>query len=296
MHDFEAVRYGVDGLPIPLYKTDHPGASEIYSSAHDLLLFGMFQLKEHLPRQFPPILSDSSIDAMHQPTMAEWDGKGYGVGWETSHKSGLSMFAHTGGMPGVQTELRIIPSERLVVVVLINSEIYDLPGVICDEILAAMIPTWKAPAETPAPHRHPPTLCSTCFRHWSVEGQSCHVRSRPARDNHDRSIVVEVHLKLADQLEALVNRPRLTETGYLRGIFCGGLALKDGVRRPYVLTLNLKLRDPKTFSGQIVAHADNRGVTETNGLYPAVAGHQRPDRIQTDAFKFAQWAELTKQD
>ena len=50
----EAIRYdGEDATPIAYYDTDHPGASEIYSSAHDMALFGMFSLKQHIFRASP---------------------------------------------------------------------------------------------------------------------------------------------------------------------------------------------------------------------------------------------------
>jgi CubicO group peptidase (beta-lactamase class C family) len=64
---FVATRYGREGLPVPFYDFDHPGASAVWSSAHDLAQFGMFHLKAHLPDQ-KPILSDESIDAMQKPT------------------------------------------------------------------------------------------------------------------------------------------------------------------------------------------------------------------------------------
>lgn len=291
LRDFQAVRYGVDGLPVPPYVTDHPGASDIYSSAHDLLLFGMFQLKQHLPEQLP-ILSDSSIDAMHQPSVDEGGGKGYGVGWETIHRNNITMLAHTGGMTGVQTELRIVPSEHLVVVVLCNAEIWDLPTNIADQIMATLLPQWKPSADAPhAPVVSPP-LPTTMVGVW---------KGKVATYERDLPMTLtvtptgEVHIKLGDQLESLVTHPHFTQDGFFRGILNGSLMIKDGVRRPYVLTFGLKLRDSRTLSGEIVAHADNRGIAPTNGLYPAVAGYPQPDRIQTDAFKFAQWAEVIKQ-
>lgn len=291
LRDFEATRYGVDGLPVPPYVTDHPGASDIYSSAHDLLLFGMFQLKQHLPEQ-APILSDINIDAMHEPTMKDSEGGGYGVGWATIRKNNITMLAHTGGMTGVQTELRIIPSEHLVVVVLCNAEIWDLPTDIADQIMGTLLPQWKRPADVPhVPVANPP-LPAAITGVWKGE-VATYERDLPM------TLTVtpagEVHIKLGDQLESLVTHPHFTQDGYLRGILNGSLIIKDGVRRPYVLTFGLKLRDAKTLSGEIVAHADNRGVTPTNGLYPAVAGYPQPDRIQTDAFKFAQWAEVINQ-
>ncbi|MGA7341723.1 MAG: serine hydrolase domain-containing protein, partial [Terracidiphilus sp.] len=40
LEKFQAIRYDQKGSPIPFYDFDHPGASAIYSSAHDLVRFG----------------------------------------------------------------------------------------------------------------------------------------------------------------------------------------------------------------------------------------------------------------
>ena len=80
---YQAIRYDDHGLPIPLYDFDHRGASAIYSSAHDLVRFGLFHLKAHLPDQ-KAILSDASIDTMHESTMSSDKNIGYGIGWESS--------------------------------------------------------------------------------------------------------------------------------------------------------------------------------------------------------------------
>ena len=63
----QAIRYGTDGLPIPFYDFDHPGGSAVYASAHDLVRFGMFHLKAHLPDQ-KAILKDQTIDEMQKAT------------------------------------------------------------------------------------------------------------------------------------------------------------------------------------------------------------------------------------
>ena len=44
-----AVRYGPNQTPIPFYTFDHPGASAVFSSAHDLVRFGMFLLHRRGP-------------------------------------------------------------------------------------------------------------------------------------------------------------------------------------------------------------------------------------------------------
>ena len=65
----QAIRYTPEGRRIPFYDFDHPGASAVYASAHDLVRFGMFHMKEHLADQ-RAILSDAAIDEMQTPTSA----------------------------------------------------------------------------------------------------------------------------------------------------------------------------------------------------------------------------------
>ncbi len=60
---FQAIRYGADGISYPFYDFDHPGGSAVFCSAHDLVRFGMFHLKAHLPDQ-KAILSDQTIDTI----------------------------------------------------------------------------------------------------------------------------------------------------------------------------------------------------------------------------------------
>src|SRR5262249_18548703 len=106
-----ATRYGDDGLPIPFYDFDHRGASAIFASAHDPVRFGLYHLKAHLPDQ-AAILSDASIDEMHNPTTTTGPNSGYGIGWATNEVSGVyRVVSHNGNMGGVTTVLRIVPSE-----------------------------------------------------------------------------------------------------------------------------------------------------------------------------------------
>lgn len=115
--------YGNEGLPLPFFDTSHRGGGAIYSSADDLIRFGMFHLKAHLPDQ-TPILSDASIDEMQRPTFLSNPefGTGYGVGWFNNDSFyGYRIVAHSGNMPGADTFLRLVPSERIAVAVLCNS-------------------------------------------------------------------------------------------------------------------------------------------------------------------------------
>jgi hypothetical protein len=64
LEPYAAVRYEPDGRRVTNYDFDHKGGSAVLRSAHDLVRFGMFHLKNHLPDQ-KRILADSTIDAMH---------------------------------------------------------------------------------------------------------------------------------------------------------------------------------------------------------------------------------------
>jgi CubicO group peptidase (beta-lactamase class C family) len=289
--DVRAIGYGVDGQPIPLYTTDHDGASAVFASAHDLVRFGMWNLKLHLADQ-AAILPDSLIDAMHAPTMSEGDGDGYGVGWETTNLAGYRALVHTGGMPGVATVLRIIPSERIVIVVLCNAEDDDLASSIADDIMRVLLPKWKPPAVKAADSIGAFAPPQELVGVW---------KGKVATYDSEIPLTLtvpssgDVHVKLGDQLEAVLSRARFTGEGLLRGSMPGSLGIKDAARRPYFLGLTLKLRNGNVLNGAITARANDQAVVPTNGLYPSVAGQPAPDRIQANAFILAQWAELTKQ-
>jgi CubicO group peptidase (beta-lactamase class C family) len=289
--DFVAIRYGKDGLPIPPYETDHPGASEVYTSAHDLVRFGMFHLKEHLADQIA-ILPDSMIDAMHTPTMSVGEGRGYGVGFETQETGGYAVISHDGDMPGVRTEFRLIPSERLVVVVLANAEDRIAP-IVADEIMSVFLPKWKAIENATAPpHREfvpPAELVGAWVGHMVA-------------DNSRTSIVLHVHadglvrVQIGDRLETLLNRTRLSKEGVLQGVTIGDIGFEDEVRRPHMLGFKLKVREGGVINGAITTRTDSSEVVSAHDLFPSVAGYPRPMRVQARAFVLAAWAELVKQD
>lgn len=250
---YEAVRYGTDGLPIPFYEFDHPGASAVYASAHDLVRFGMFHLKAHLPDQ-RPIIDDGSIDEMQRPTMKAEDVWSYGIGWRSGiHSSGRRVVFHTGGMGGVNTILCLLPDERIAFAVLANANNDligrpPLPNVIRDEIIAALFPgSRQAASPSAAPPRQfttPPALLGR----WSG-------RVETWRGELPLSLEFQadgdVHARLGAQLLTLLNRPNF-ENGYLTGTMSGDIGTDDANRTRYVLGLALKLRG-ETLSGGTTA-------------------------------------------
>lgn len=134
-----AVRYDNDLKPIAPYGFDHTGASGVWSSAHDLVRFGMFHLGNATAGQ-RAILSVATRERMQQPGAPETTpGQSYGLGWGTSENTnGYRQISHTGGMPGVTTVLNLYPTEEVAIVVLTNRSspgIARIAGAIANEML-----------------------------------------------------------------------------------------------------------------------------------------------------------------
>ena len=284
---YEATRYdGEDITPIAYYNTDHPGASEIYSSAHDLALFGMFSLKAHLPSQ-PATLSDALIDAMQKPTVFSRPGVGYGIGWEEDKTAGATIVSHSGGMPGVATWLRLVPAQKLVIVVLCN-ENDRLAHTIADEITTALVPNWKlAPAAAPQAAFSPSQDLAGTWK-GSVE---TYQSITPLKLEVLAS--GEIKVSLGNQLATILDHVSF-EGDTLHGVFKGDIDLPEATRRPHVVSISLKLRG-NVLNGSVTARADGEGTmpgysVDTPGSVPA-----RAIRVEKDTFVITQWAELHKQ-
>jgi CubicO group peptidase (beta-lactamase class C family) len=146
-----------------------------YSSAHDLALFAAFHMKAHR-RDQRPVLSDATIDSMQNATVAtDSPGSGYGLGWwiegdRFGYRSALAQ----GGNDRAQTWLRMIPSERVAVVVLVNGGV-GFPSRAVEAALAALLPKYAeglaaqaraAAVAQGAPRATPTRLDSTETGHW----------------------------------------------------------------------------------------------------------------------------------
>lgn len=242
LESLTAIRYAPDGSQIPFYDFDHPGASAVFSSAHDLALFGMFHLKQRQPDQ-RQILSDESIDEMQRSTADIGDGQGYGVGWFVhENEFGYRTVSHTGGMGGVRCRLVFVPAEKIVVVTLCNAGT-ELPLRIAREILGEMLPEYGTamrknrdhkPNSEPGKPNAPPELVG----YWRGDVETYEGKRRlqlwvqPDGD---------VKLRLANELVTILNGSALRD-GMLTGEFAGDIGTEDANRRPYHLHLRAKLR------------------------------------------------------
>ena len=226
LEKFKAIRYDSKGSPYPSYDFDHPAASAVYSSAHDLVRFGMFHLKDHVSDQ-AQILTDASIDAMHQPTMKISDTQGYGIGWFTEDRpDGYHVVSHTGGMPGVATILMLVPSEDIAVVVLTNELNRTAISEVSDAILKVLLPKWQTTPikpETPTPFIPAPELLGNWKGTLHTYQIDLPVTLKFLLSSGD------VHVQLADELESLLNNVQFKD-GWLSGEAWGDVATDDAER------------------------------------------------------------------
>ena len=278
-----ATRYGTDQQPLADYHFDHPGASAVYSSAHDLIRFASLHLKKPLADQ-KRVLSDKSIDEMQRPTVTTKPGVGYGVGWRiTENEYGFRTVTHTGGMPGVRTRLTLVPAEGIAVAALSNTS-SNLPHRVVEQILATLLPKYaqqmrrasyqRTTAAPPLPWQ--PT--SEWIGYWTgvVETytgkQPVKLWIQPDGD---------IHVQLNQQLKQLLNQVRVTD-GFLTGVFPGHLNTPDLNRRPHQLALRIRLRDQQ-LSGALTALSLQRGPQN-----PAPALPQRT------GYALSHWVNLTR--
>jgi len=238
LETYAAARYDQEGLRIPFYDFDHPGASAIFASAHDLARFGMFHLKNHLQDQ-KPILSDALIDQMHRPSPQD-GAEAYGVGFMVEDRYGYRVVSHTGGMGGVSTVMRLLPEQNIAIVVLGNAQSL-LPGDTANRIAASMLPKWKI--EPRGERSDPPAFVTSTELAGSWAG-TVHTYERDLPITLEFRADGQVHAKLGDQMVALVNDPQFKD-GRFTGRFAGRIGTPDTDRYRNFIQLDLALRGQK---------------------------------------------------
>jgi CubicO group peptidase (beta-lactamase class C family) len=258
LEDYAVARYDNGNHRLPSITADTPGASTIWSSAHDVVRFGMFQLKDHLPDQ-RAILTDAELDLMKEPATGGVPSAGtmlgrksYGLGWFIDPDDhGYMVLSHEGAGLGATTTLEIFPTEDLVIVVLINQGIVedDLVDIV-QHVAAGILPryaaTLKAGAPAPPQSASPnpeaqPPLLADLLGTWTGS-------ARTWQGSVPLTITVQlngdVHVKLGDQLETLLTTvPPFIKEGRLVGMFTGTMPTPDVKNFADKVGLTLSLRD-----------------------------------------------------
>ncbi len=120
-----ARKYGASGLPLIETYNDTPGAGNVFASAHDLTLFGLFHLSSSGDSQ--SMLSQENKLLMRsfvEPTArySYYNASHYGLGWYFRTDShGNTIVWHEGGMPGASAIILLLPEQDIVASVVINA-------------------------------------------------------------------------------------------------------------------------------------------------------------------------------
>ena len=261
-----AQRYMGRGTPIPFYDFDHRGASAVYCSARDLLRFGMFHLKNHLADQ-KQILTDKTIDSMKNLHDPDVETNEYRLGWSRSYLAKYRVVSHGGGMPGVKTNLLLLPELDIALVMLCNAS-YGGMRRIGQSVLEVLIPDLKkelAAVERPAPKPDPEPLETpeSLLGVWPGEIIT-HKGKIPVE------LVVEKKKRISfrftgeqygdDKLRRTTGRISMRED-YLNVSFFVKIPTEDASRFPHQTNLSLKLE-----GGQLTGSASAYAINGRFGL------------------------------
>lgn len=258
LEPFQAQRYASNGMLYPFYDFDHPGATAVYCSAHDLVRFGMFHLKQHLPNQ-KAILSDEALNEMQVNSSQQNNIEGYGIGWATY--DGIEahhIVGHGGSMGGVNTMLQMVPVAQVVVVVLANTNANtDLADQVAVDALSVLLPSYAEKRTRGIRQREQEQAAKlelTFQPDAHLLGQwSGHVHT------YEGDIPLslwfketgDVHVQLGTQLKTLVNEAQFKEQ-FLTGKMMGDIGTPDASRYPHHLRLDLKQRE-EVLNGAMIA-------------------------------------------
>jgi len=277
-----ATRYDERAVPIPFYDTDTPGAAGMVASVHDLVRFGMFHLGHRASNQ-RAILAPASLTLMHTPTSVITEGIGYGIGWGVfTNYWGQHLISHSGDMSGVHATLLLLPSEDLVVAVLMNeipASVQDNatitpllhpaslhPAVISVEVVASLLPSvatqlatfrlrGSTDGEDAAPHVPRVALPTSLTGSWHGEIVTPFGIIRVILSISETGATwtqggTDAHLAVEDLRY---------HNGWVSGRINGEIDTPE-VHRPHRLILDLRLRG-RTLNGAVVA-AGYRGNEE----------------------------------
>jgi CubicO group peptidase (beta-lactamase class C family) len=260
--EHQAVQYNPDLLALPPRTYDTPAGLGIYSSAHDLIRFAMFHLKNDLPDQ-KTIVSEATLDEMQRPTAAPYNA-GYGIGWfVVDGEDGLRRVSHSGATAGASANLVLLPEEDLAVVVLSNTSSNSHED-ITNDILAALLPDKFVPQDMFGAKDEPPlSLDPELVGLWQGLIFTHRGEIPLVLEIYEGGEPVVVQLGLTGEQKAMLNDVSYVDDSlffqssgsgpFLRGCFSGNLGTEEMIWLPPVgLCFELKLRED-TLTGSLLA-------------------------------------------
>lgn len=249
---FQAVKYDDTGVPIHVHDSGafSPGSGGMYSSAHDLARYALFQLEGRGPDSLLP----------RGVSLAEG---AKAIGWSDSsaRPGGLRVIAKAGGMPGIATYLLLVPERRLGLVVLANCSWFGDPArvispkEVADDLLEVLLSDRAAGprehVETSEPAAIEPSLTGL----WQGS-LSNHEGSLPAQ--LEVSADGNARLKLGQQPWSALRGSRSKDGWFAAEGNAEVFGNEANRRRPYSLELSLKKRNDR-LNGSVLVETYVRG-------------------------------------
>jgi len=263
---FIAQKYGVNLKLLPEIKNNTKGAGNIYSSIHDLILFGMFHLKGNNGQ----VLNAKELDLMRTYVNKKtfyhyYDSAYYGLGWYFKpNDNGYGVVWHEGGMMGVSSMIKLIPKEEIAIAVVLNTFNQQYCQNITNQLTKIVLSAYNpAPINEVAEYHHY-TSDSTYFGNWKgiiKVGEldiPCSLNIKP-----EGNIIIE-YLDYTYKSSYTQNNPiphktilltGLVNKNYFIGMYPGDLP-SDDIRHEFSQFISLKLhKNDNVLSGTVVALA-----------------------------------------
>ncbi len=246
-----AARYDTKHNRIASYVLDLTGSGDGYSSAHDLLRFGMYHLGTRLPGQ-KRILATESLRLMQTFSGPPNALDHYGMGWFVDRDQGIRRVRHGGNASGIFNQLNLYPDQRVAIVVLANQDNQDLPKV-AQAIASEFLPNYRLGDES----ADDISLAATQARSTPIPDFSGKWSGTLTTYAGTVPFALtfqpdgDIHVNLAQQYTTLLNG-RTNFGGQLMGRFAGTMPTDDARKHRHSQLLLLRPQG-KELVGQLVA-------------------------------------------
>ena len=256
-----AKKYDSNLKQYPEMLNNTTGAGNIYSSIHDLILFGMFNLNNGKKN----ILSKEEIDLMHNYVNENtyYPLGNYGLGWFSNpNDNGYKAVWHEGGMAGVSSMIKLIPEKNIAIAVIMNNFNQPLCQEITNELYKIILPEYNPGPIGEVANNKSYTSDSTYFGDWKgiIKVDSLDIPCTLKIQSDGNIIIDYLDYTLKSYLTGNTPLPRKTflyfgsiNNNSFLGLFPGDLP-SDDIRHEFGQLMSLKLlKHGNILSGAIVA-------------------------------------------
>jgi CubicO group peptidase (beta-lactamase class C family) len=273
-----AKTYGSDLKLLPNLFNNTEGAGNLYSSAHDLMMFSALYLgtekikRPILSRENTELVRNSVESTALNPLFAS--STSYAFGWyKRPDDGGYKTMWHEGGMPGASSFIKLIPDETIAVAAITNvADKNELIEMVANELIKVVLPSYRPEALNATANYKPYYGQSEYAGKWTGV---IHVQDRELSCTLTFGPTGELHIAYteanATKAQEAMFRGIINGNSFI-GSFAGGLPPDDLQREPPQLLVLHLIRDGNVLSGRIAAYSAGRKLQY---MYPFYIRLQR---------------------